>query len=131
MDGDGLCAHVIGVRTPESTIAYWESIVDKLATRRPAWLLVMDELRGEELSASEWKALVGRMRGRGLEGLRIAHVKPFAMDQVEYCEKYANLAGLDSRAFRGESEAMGWLRSGDESSPGDGSPSKGTAPASA
>lgn len=112
-----LRARVTGIRSPESTIAYWETLLEHIAAERPVTLLVMDELLGEELSASEWKALVQKMIGRGLEGIRIAHVKLFAIDQIDYCEVYANKAGLATRAFRDESAAIRWLQGDARSSP--------------
>ena len=63
-----------------------------------------------ERSASEWKLLVEKMAGRGLEGIRIAHAKAFDLDQINHCEAYANEAGLTSRTFRSEEEALAWLR---------------------
>lgn len=109
---DGLRADVRGSRTLATTIAYWEAIVDHVTQQRPGWLLVHDELRGNELSAAEWKKLVEAMSGRGLEGVRIAHVKPFGLDHIEYCEIYAREAGLDARAFADEGVAERWLRYG-------------------
>jgi hypothetical protein len=108
--GDGLLrARVTGVRSLETTVGYWEAILQRVSATGPTRLLVSDELSGEELSASEWKRLVEEMKGRGLEGVRIAHVKPFAFDQISYCERYAREAGLEARAFRRESEARTWL----------------------
>ena len=109
---DGLRAEVRGSRTLDTTIAYWEAILDHVIQRRPRWLLVSDELRGDELRAAEWKQLVEAMAGRGLEGMRIAHVKPFGLDHIEYCEIYAREAGLDARAFSDEGMAGRWLRYG-------------------
>jgi len=109
---DGLRAEVRGARTLETTIAYWEAILDHVKQRRPRWLLVLDELRGHELRAAEWKELVEAMAGRGLEGVRIAHVKPFGLDHIEYCEIYAREAGLDARAFADEGVAERWARYG-------------------
>ena len=111
-DNDVLRARVIGVRTLSSTIGYWQAIADRLARQRPSGLLLVDELEGEDLSASEWKALVAQMRGRGLEGIRIAHVKAFALDQISYCEAFATAAGLQARVFRDTAEAMRWLAPG-------------------
>lgn len=113
--GGGLRAEVRGQRTLETTIAYWEVILDHVVHRRPRWVLVLDELRGNELKAAEWKELVEAMAGRGLEGVRIAHVKPFGLDHIEYCEIYAREAGLDARAFADEGVAERWLRYGSDS----------------
>lgn len=111
-DGDGLRAEVVGERNLRNTVAYWEGIVAQVAERRPRWLLVCDRLRGEEPAIHEWHALVDRMRGKGLEGIRIAHVKPYGVDHVEYCEIFAREAGIDARAFRDERSADRWLRYG-------------------
>ena len=113
---DGLRAEVRGLRTLQATIAYWETILEHINARRPRWLLVMDELRGNELSAREWKTLVEAMSGRGLEGVRIAHVKPFGLNHLEYCEIYAREAGIDARAFSDEGVAERWLRYGADES---------------
>ena len=70
-----------------------------------------------ELAIPEWRALVEKMKGRGLEGLRIAHVKPNGMDHLEYCEIFAREAGIDARAFSDAGVADRWLRYGvDEAS---------------
>lgn len=113
---DGLRADVHGTRTLQTTIAYWETILEHVRRRAPRWLLVMDRLRGTELAASEWKQLVEAMAGRGLEGVRIGHVKPFGLDHIEHCEIYAREAGLDARAFADEGVAERWLRYGSEGS---------------
>ena len=109
-DGEVLEARVRGVRDLATTVAYWEAILERIAHAPVRKLLVVDELVGEELSASEWKTLVDSVAGRGLEGVAIAHAKPFAFDQINYCERYAREAGLQARAFRGEDEALAWLR---------------------
>ncbi|TAK39079.1 MAG: hypothetical protein EPO30_06105 [Lysobacteraceae bacterium] len=105
-----LRARVAGIRTVESTIGYWESILEEVAREKPRGLLVLDQLVGEELSASEWKQLVLHVLGRGLEGVPIAHAKPFSFDQISYCERYANEYGLLARTFRREAEAEAWLQ---------------------
>ena len=113
---DGLRADVRGLRSLESTIAYWEAILGYVKARQPRWLLVLDQLRGNELSAREWKELVDTMAGRGLESVRIAHVKPNGLDHIEYCEIYAREAGIEARAFSDEGIAERWLRYGSEES---------------
>ena len=112
LEGGILCTRVRGLRDLETTYDYWAAIVDRVARKRPEGLLVVDELLGEEMSASEWKHLVEKVAGRGLEGLPIAHVKPFALDQINYCEMYARESGLDARAFRDEGDALRWLQGG-------------------
>ncbi|MGN6513591.1 MAG: hypothetical protein ACTHKZ_08500 [Lysobacteraceae bacterium] len=107
-----LRADVGGERTPETTRGYWEGILAQVQQHQPRLLLVVDELRGPELSASQWHAIVAAMRARGLEGVRIAHVRPAGMAQLEYCEISAREVGLDARAFDDLAAAERWLRYG-------------------
>lgn len=113
-DGDGLRATVTGLRTFENTLAYWRDILTQVRAQRPQWLFVCDRLVGHELSVGEWYSLVEAMKGQGLEGLRIAHVKPSGMDHLEYCEIFAREAGIDARAFNDDGVAERWLRYGVE-----------------
>jgi hypothetical protein len=110
----GLKVRVTGERSLAGTIAYWKKIVEYVARDQPKCLLVLDELRGTELTAAQWHDLVESMVGKGLEQVRIAHVKLFGLDHIEYCELYANIAGFDARAFSNQREAERWLRYGDE-----------------
>ena len=108
----GLFATVKGERTLQNTVAYWDRIAAEIQQQRPKWLYVDDHLRGDELSIAQWRDLVQAMKGRGLEGLRIAHVKPNGMDHLEYCEIFAREAGIDARAFSDAGVADRWLRYG-------------------
>jgi hypothetical protein len=110
--GDGLRVTVSGKRTLANTVAYWTSIVAEVAAHKPRWLFVCDRLQGHELAIDEWRSLVERMTGKGLEGIRIAHVKPSGMDHLEYCEIFAREAGIDARAFADAGVAERWLRYG-------------------
>ena len=108
---------VRGERTLQNTVSYWERILDQIHEQRPKWVYLCDLLSGDELAISEWRALVEKMKGRGLEGMRIAHVKPNGMDHLEYCEIFAREAGIDARAFSDAGVADRWLRYGvDEAS---------------
>jgi len=109
----GMRVRVSGERSLEGTIAYWTQIVEHVAKSHPRCLLVLDELHGTELTPAQWNDLVQSMVGKGLEQVRIAHVKLFGLDHIEYCELYANIAGFDARAFNNEPEAERWLRYGD------------------
>jgi hypothetical protein len=111
--GGGLRVAVGGPRSLENTIAYWEAILAQVLEERPKWLLVCDDLRGAELTREEWCTLVDTMAGRGLEEVRIAHVKPSGLAQIEYCELCAREAGFDARAFADLAEAERWLRYGE------------------
>jgi hypothetical protein len=110
--GGGLRVAVSGPRSLENTIAYWEAILVQIREERPQWLLLCDDMRGDELTAEEWCSLVEAMVGRGLEGVRIAHVKPSGLAQIEHCEVYAREAGLDARAFTDIPTAERWIRYG-------------------
>ena len=109
----GMRVRVSGERSLEGTITYWTQIVEHVAKSHPRCLLVLDELHGTELTPAQWNDLVQSMVGKGLEQVRIAHVKLFGLDHIEYCELYANIAGFDARAFNNEPEAERWLRYGD------------------
>lgn len=108
----GLRACVTGVESFKATLAYWKEILDEVKRRRSICLLLIDELEGRALTAAQWKALVDEMTGHGLERVRIAHVKPMGLDEVEYCEIFANEAGFESRVFTDERQATLWLRYG-------------------
>ena len=91
--GGGLRVTVSGPRSLANTVGYWEQILAQVQAERPPWLLVCDDLRGEELTGEQWCALVNAMVGRGLEGVRIAHVKPTGLAKIEYCELCARGSG--------------------------------------
>jgi hypothetical protein len=110
--GGSLHVRVRGASSLANTVAYWQAILDEIASRRPRYLLLVDELEGDPLLAGEWKQLVGTMAGRGLEGVRIAHVKPEGLDRIEHCEIFAREAGLVARVFVDEHDASVWLRYG-------------------
>lgn len=112
-NGDALWARVAGEGTLANTLSYWQLVLDEITRERPAGgLFLVDELEGPPLAEGQWRELVAAMRGRGLEGLRIAHVKPRGLERLEYCEMYAREAGLDARAFDHERTAEIWLRYG-------------------
>ena len=110
--GPLLRALVTGASSFASTIAYWLQIVAEVRARKPALLLLVDELQGRALTAEEWQSLVDGTRQQGLETVRIAHVKPLGLQSVEYCEIYAREVGLEARVFDNETSARLWLRYG-------------------
>ncbi len=109
----GLRAHLTGRGSLPEVEACWSAIATEVRERSAVSLLLVDELEGEPLGAGEWKALVDEMKGRGFEGVRIAHVKPKGLQKIEYCEIYAKEAGLDARVFEDEHAASLWLRYGE------------------
>ena len=111
--GDVLRAEVVGESSLENTIAYWQAIVSEVRKERPGSLLLVDELHGTPLGEAQWRQLVEAMRGRGLEQVRIAHVKPRGLQKLEYCELYAREVGFEARVFDQEHAAELWLRYGD------------------
>lgn len=109
----GLRVEVRGPSSYDNTLAYWRAIVTEVQSRRPDGLLLVDYLRGEPLAAADWQSLVGLMRGSGLESVRIAHVKPLGLQQVEHCQIFATEAGFDAQVFSDEAQADLWLRHGE------------------
>jgi len=110
----GLRAHVTGTGTFANTVSSWRTVLVEVRERKPATLLLVDELRGPPLSAGEWHDLVEALRGQGLENVRIAHVKPRGLQSIEYCEIYAREAEFEARVFDNETTAGLWLRYGAE-----------------
>ena len=115
----GLRAKATGSATYDATVACWQAIVLQVKERRPATVLLIDEMRGPSLRAEQWHSLVDAMRGQGLENVRIAHVKPFGLQGIEYCEIFAREAGFHARAFDNEATAELWLRYGSQVDHGD------------
>ena len=112
--GNALRVHVSGSSSFAATVAYWRAILVEVRARRPATLLLIDEMQGVPLTAGEWHTLVDATAGQGLDGVRIAHVKPLGLQSVEYCEIHAREAGLDARVFDNETVAELWLRYGSQ-----------------
>lgn len=110
---DVLCVDVSGPGTYSNTLTYWNAIALAIQEHKPFGLLLIDTTFGEALSAQQWMAIVDAMAGKGLEGVRIAHVKPHGLQQIEYCELYAREAGLVARVFTDANEAELWLRYGE------------------
>lgn len=108
-----LRVHVTGDSTLENTVAYWQAIVAEIERAPVASLLLIDELSGRPLMQAEWLSLVQNMAGHGLENVRIAHVKPQGLQQIEYCEIFARDAGFSARVFDDEHAADLWLRYGE------------------
>ena len=106
---------VRGAGNYANTLTYWRRIAAALREGGANSLLLVDETTGTPLSAEDWKRLVEDMRGEGLEQVRIAHVKPTGLQQIEHCELHAREAGLNARVFTNEREASLWLRYGEHS----------------
>lgn len=108
----GLRVQVSGPSSFDNTVAYWRAIATELQSRPRDALLLIDELHGEPLSADEWLSLVLAMDGKGLDRLRIAHVKPLGLHDIEHCEIFARDAGIEARVFADERAGEHWLRNG-------------------
>lgn len=106
-----LRVEVDGRETLANTVAYWQAICVQIRAGDVRSLLLVDTLHGgTPLSEQDWLELVVRMEGTGLERVRIAHVKPLGLNQVEFCEIYARDAGIDARVFLHADDAMAWLK---------------------
>lgn len=108
----GLRVHVTGISSIENTLTYWRAIAAELASRPRDALLLIDELQGPPLSPDEWLSLVLAMEGTGLDRMRIAHVKPLGLHDIEHCEIFARDAGIEARVFADEGAGERWLRTG-------------------
>jgi hypothetical protein len=115
--GKGLRARIAGEADVEATQAYWRQIAKAARERDADSLLLVDELAGRPLDESDWLSVVTSLRGEGLERLRIAHVKPLGLQQVEFCEIFARDAGIEARVFENETLADIWLRYGERPLP--------------
>ncbi|MGN6113203.1 MAG: hypothetical protein ACTHOC_09415 [Luteimonas sp.] len=110
LDGDCLRAWAEGTSSFASTVSCWQQILAQVRAHRPRSLLLVDRLQGRALTGAEWESLVQATRGQGLEDVRIAHVKPHGVEDLEYCEIHAREVGLDARVFEDEDVAEFWLR---------------------
>ena len=108
----GLRADVRGEGTFENTLGYWTQILAEVLEKKPPGLLLIDETTGGPLFTFQWQALVEAMRGKGFEQVRIAHVRPRGLQQIEHCEIFAREAGIEARVFTDETQADLWLRHG-------------------
>ena len=109
----GLRVEVQGENSFDNTLAYWQAIVAEIRHRKPPGLLLVDRLQGDSLDAAQWLVLVSTMRGLGLEQVRIAHVRPAGLQQLEYCEIFAVELGFQAHVFVDERAAELWLLYGE------------------
>lgn len=110
--GECLRVWAEGTSSFAANVACWQQVIEQVRAVAPQSVLLVDELRGRELTAAEWESLVQGTRGQGLERVRIAHVKPQGLEQTEYCEIHAREVGLDARVFDDEAAAQLWLAGG-------------------
>ena len=110
LDGDCLRAWAEGTSSFAATVSCWQQVLAQVQAHRPRSVLLVDRLRGRALSGEEWESLVQATKGQGLEYVRIAHVKPLGVDDLEYCEIHAREVGFDARVFQDEAVAEFWLR---------------------
>lgn len=103
---------VDGLESVANTIAYWQAICVQIRARDDLRsLLLVDTLHdGTPLTERDWLELVIRLEGAGLERVRVAHVKPLGLKEVEFCEIYARDAGIDARVFLHVDDAVAWLK---------------------
>lgn len=111
--GSCLHVHVGGVSTVANTIAYWRRIAQAAREQGSDSLLLVDVMTGVPLDESDWLQVVTALRDQDLQRLRIAHVKPLGLQEIEYCEIFARDAGIQARVFENETLAGIWLRYGE------------------
>jgi hypothetical protein len=112
-----LYVRVTGVNgSLETTVAYWMAIAAEVRARRPAQVMIKDEMLGEPPSPGEIQQFIAAMAGQGFEGVRVAYVEADGeqVAQVEHGEIYAREQGFDARVFGSEQQAELWLRYGSE-----------------
>jgi hypothetical protein len=112
-----LYVRVTGVNgSLETTVAYWMAIAAEVRARRPAQVMIKDEMLGEPPSPGEIQQFIAAMVGQGFEGVRVAYVEADGdqVAQVEHGEIYAREQGFDGRVFGSERQAELWLRYGEE-----------------
>lgn len=110
----GLRARVGGDSSVATTIGYWREIAKVAREQGADALLLVDEMTGTPLEEKDWLDVVLALKDEGLQRLRIAHVKPLGLQQVEFCEIFARDAGIVARVFEDERTADLWLRYGGE-----------------
>ena len=114
-----LFVRVTGVNgSLETTVAYWLAIAAEVRARRPAQVMIKDEMLGEPPPPGEIQQFIAAMAGQGFEGVRVAYVEADGdqVPQVEHGEIYAREQGFDARVFGNELQADLWLRYGGEKS---------------
>jgi len=112
--GKGMRAEVAGTSSLPATVDYWRRIAAWARGHDARTLLLVDRLVGTPLTEADWLHLVTSMGGEGLEKLRIAHVKPQGLQEVEFCEIFARDSGIEARVFENETLAEVWLRYGEQ-----------------
>jgi hypothetical protein len=111
-----LRVHVTGVNgSLETTVACFLAIAEEIRARRPACVLIKDEMSGEPPPPREIEQFIRAMAGQGFEGVRVAYVEADGdqVPQVEMGEIYAREQGFDARVFGNELQAELWLRYGE------------------
>jgi hypothetical protein len=112
-----LFVRVTGVNgSLETTVAYWLAIAAEVRARKPAQVMIKDEMLGEPPPPGEIQQFIAAMAGQGFEGVRVAYVEADGeqVAQVEHGEIYAREQGFDARVFGNELLADLWLRHGSE-----------------
>jgi hypothetical protein len=110
-----LFVRVTGVNgSLETTVAYWLAIAAEVRARKPAQVMIKDEMLGEPPPPGEIQQFIAAMAGQGFEGVRVAYVEADGeqVAQVEHGEIYAREQGFDARVFGSEQQAELWLRYG-------------------
>ena len=108
-------AHVSG---PQDSFAirlgFWSEVAAECRRTQAQCLLVRDDLQGEPPEIEELARVIHAMKGKGLEGVRIAYIEPDAasMSLMEMAEVIARECGFLPLVFGDEEEGARWLRYG-------------------
>jgi hypothetical protein len=98
----------------ELAVAYWLVLAGEVRRRGTRRLLVENRLDGPSLPPAGLAQVIERLRGSGLEDVRIAYVEtiPEHVAAMEHGQIFAAEAGFTARVFGDTGNAERWLRYG-------------------
>ncbi len=116
LEGRHLHVRVVGHKDDlDTTVACWMEIAAEVSRTGAATLLVEDDMDGPPLDPAVLPDFLHALRGKGLEGVRIAYVEalPERLPKVELAEILAREQGYVVRVFVNRMDAAVWLRHGE------------------
>jgi hypothetical protein len=112
-----LYAHVTGSQDSfEIRIGFWNEVAAECRRTQAQCLLVRDDLEGVPPPIEELARVIQGMKGKDLEGMRIAYIEPDAawMSLMEMAEVIARESGFLPHVFGDEEEGVRWLCYGED-----------------
>jgi hypothetical protein len=103
-----LYAHVSGSQDSLAIrLAFWNEVAAEVRRTQTQSLLVLDDLQGPPPQIDVLARVIHEMKGKGLEGVRIAYIEPDAafMSLMEMAEVIARESGFLPHVFGDEEEA--------------------------